>query len=640
MLTPQQIQAIAKQRGDTLQPQVPQESSQRLQELHSLVSSEQKQDKPGYFQSRIVEPVKGFVSDVAGSVKERGANITSELERGITGESGFKEGIVKPLESGVRIGSELVGLGGDILGAGAKATYKSPVGDVVTFGQKGNIEEQFNKFVQHPKVQQAIKQIAVGAQDPETLLGKYNQFKDTHPEAAKDLESLLNIALAVPVGGESAVVTKGLGEAGEATVRAGVGALEKGATGIGKLAENTAGALGGATEGMASSGVVQKGKELLERVPRAKMRAQEALAESALKAEKLKTASPATKEAIKSNLNEALVNTISEADKPTLEAYKEMSDIASETKKTLGVKTRPEIVAGKRAVEQYKLIDKERKNIGSQIGTAVEELSKTTKVPMQDSRQAIDSVLSNEGVTAVMDENGVRLDFSGSRYTPAERSKIKELYNLAMEGGDEMTPAQIHRKDNLFSKLQREARFEGVGDIIVKTPEGDKNLFSVFRDLYSNKLEEHAPQIKSLNKKYRDLINLQNDIEDSIIKTGSYDQNKAKDLAEFAQTNLRRLGSDAQSAAAYREIAEKMDTTARKLGYKGAHPGKLIDFATEMRRLFPETIPPTSFQGGIRTSLSAMAEKIIEAGAPNLTDQQKALKSLLKEALEKGLLLK
>lgn len=386
-------------------------------------------------------------------------------------------------------------------------------------------------------------------------------------------------------------------------------------------------------------GVTQKGKELVERVPRALGRAKEGIEEAAIKSEKIRKATPAVKEAIKSNLDERVINSVQEADADTLKGYKEMLDISSNPNKTLGAKVRPEIVAGRAAESQYKVIDKQRKIVGKQIGDAVDELSKTVKVKMEDGYKAIDDVLRGEGITSVIDEKGSYLDFSGSRFTPAERTRIKELYSLARESGDQMTPSQVYKKDNLFSKLQREAKFEGIGDIIVSTPDGDKSLFKVFREIFSKKLDDVSPtDIRDLNKQYAKLRGLQDDIEDSIVKTGSYDASKATDLAEFAQTNLRRLGSDAQSAAAYREIASKMDVIAREFGYEGAKPETLIDFANEMRRLFPDVVPANSLPGSIKTSIAGMAEKVLDAGIPNLSDQQKALIKMVEELMASGAL--
>jgi len=302
---------------------------------------------------------------------------------------------------------------------------------------------------------------------------------------------------------------------------------------------------------------------------------------------------------------------------------------------TLKIKERPEIVAGRAAEDQYKIIEKERKTIGSQIGEAVNKLSKDVKVPMRTRFAELDSVLEQQGIRPTYDTRGISLDFSGTKYTPAERKRIQELYELATEGGDTLTPRQIYDKDQLFSKLQRESRMEGVGDIIVDTQNGNQSLFRVFRDIYSNALDEVSPDdIRALNKQYRAFVTLQDDIENSIIKSGKYETTKNIDGAQFAQTNLRRLLSDAQSAADYREIVAEMDRVSRALGYQGANPEDLITFATELRRLYPEVVPPTGFSGGIRTGISDIAGEVLKLGAPDTADKQKALKALIDSLLK------
>lgn len=387
-----------------------------------------------------------------------------------------------------------------------------------------------------------------------------------------------------------------------------------------------------------ASGVGQFVSELGERIPRFFGRLRESAEQSAVRAERIKTATPAVQEAIKVNLDDRIINTIEQArtnaDTATLKAYKEMTDIAesSTARKggTLELTQRPEIVAGRAAEQQYDLIEAQRKAIGKQIGEAVDKLSETVKIPVLKPIFQMEEVLSQNGIS--VGQKG-KLSFTGSRFTPAERTRIQQLYDLAIEGGGTQTPRQIYGKDQLFSKLQREARFEGVGDIIVETPQGNSSLFRVFRDIYTNTLDEVSPDdIRALNKQYRNIITLIDDIEGSIFKSGNFEGAKNVSGAEFAKTNLRRLLSDSQSAAIYQAIAKEMDTMARQLGYEGANPEQLITFATALRDVYAETIPKTSITGiigGIRGAL----EKTLEIGAPSSTDRQRALRALLDEAL-------
>lgn len=383
-------------------------------------------------------------------------------------------------------------------------------------------------------------------------------------------------------------------------------------------------------------GVGQIASDLVSRVPRAGERVKEAISTASERAAKMKTATPQVKQAMKSNLDERIINTIESSDIDTKKAFKDVVDIAGEKSTKIGTKKQPTIVGGELATKQFELINKAKQEVGKKLGDAVKSLDKTTNVNVTDAFQKLDNTLSEQGIIPTYDTKGVKLDFTGSRYTPAERTKIQELYDLATEGGDTLTPSKIREKDQLFSKLKRQSQYEGVGDIIVDTADGQKSLFNVFRDVYSSKLDEISPEIRKLNSEYAKYKNLTDDIEDSIFKTPNFNVTKSTDPAEFAKVNLRRIFGESQSSPVYESIADIMDSTSRGLGYKGASPKVVAEFAQEMRKLFPDTIPSTGFSGGIKLGVGDIVEKITSVGATNLTDQQKAVKELLESYFKKS----
>lgn len=386
------------------------------------------------------------------------------------------------------------------------------------------------------------------------------------------------------------------------------------------------------TDMVVNSGAGQITRDLASRVPRTGERIADTLAENAVRSKKISSSSPVVQNAYKVNLDERIINTVSQADDATKQAYKQVVDIAEEAPKTVGAKKQPSIVSGDLAVKQYDLINKQKKIIGEQIGEVTKTLSKTEKLNMQDSFKQIDDILANQGISPKYTKKGVKLDFTGSKYTPAERTKIQELYNLATEGGDSLSPAKIKDKDQLFSKLKREAQYEGVGDLIIETPDGSKSLFNVFRDIYSGKLDTISPEVRALNNEYRKLSQITEDIEDSIFKTPNFNVTKTVDPAEFAKVNMRRIFGEAQSSPVFEAVADVMDKASRGLGYKGATPKQVAEFAEYIRKLYPETIPKTGFQGGIKTGLSDIIEQVSKVGTPNITDQRKALLKLLTES--------
>lgn len=551
--------------------------------------------------------------DFAKNTEKRAANIGEIQAAMANGDQGKLRSLFQTV-------GQLAGAGADAIGTAFVGAGKvllpeeseKAIGEVVkTFGAK---------VLANKDVQSAI-----------------NFYHDLTPEQRRDVDAVGGIvSLASNFVGAGAA-SKGATAAKEGAIAAtdAVGAGANAAIDATKAGMNSASKAISQTatkiaDAGAESGIVQTGKELLERVPRALGRAADATAEASARAKRIKLATPAVKDAIKANLDDRIINTVSEADDATLKAYKDVLTIAEESPKKIGVKKQPTIVGGELAAQQFDLINKEKQAVGSQIGEAVKELSKTTTADLAPGFKKLEDVLGKNGIQTIVDEKGVKLDFSGSSFTPAERTRIQQLFDLANEGGSKITPEQIYNKNKLFSKLKREANFEGIGNIIVETEEGQKSsLFDVFRDTYSTALDEAAPSIRPLNKKYAQLSNLTDDIEGSIFKTPDFEVVKSVDPAEFAKVNLRRIFGESQSSPVFEGVADAMDAASRGLGYKGATPKAVAEFAQEMRKLFPEIIPKTGFTGGIKVGVGDIVEKISKAGTPGLADQQKALRKLL-----------
>lgn len=556
-----------------------------------------------------LQDIRQTGSNILNRFRDAGKSIQETSQRQVAGETNVVSGF---LQSTGAIGGAITQSIGDVITGIVKGTLSQEQENAV----KIKVAETATSVLENPAVSFVVKQ-------------HIKAFQESSPETQRNLEGIFNIAmLGLDVAGAGAgvktaqktfqiskQVVSGVGEGIQATGRIGQGIKQLGQESIGKVKQ-------------VLPGVKQQAIELSERFPRAAERVKQAGQEAAERAVKIQESSPAISNAIKSNLDNRIINTVIDADDVTRQGFKEIVDIAETTGKKLGVKERPEIVAGRAAEEQFKLIAEQRKVIGKQIGEAVDKLSKTTKVNIKPEINLLKSILI---------ENGGKLTKKGwvfkGKITKSETAKINELWSEVQKGVKGLTPREVRDFDQLFSKLQRETRLEGLGDIRVDTPDGNKSLFGVFRDVFSKKLDTLSSEIRGLNKEFREIVIFIEDIENSIIKSGNFKTIKDIGEAEFAQTNLRRLLSDAQSAAAFREIADKMDELARILGYTGAKPEDLIAFATEIRKIFPDVIPPTSFTGGIRTGLKPsgidIAEKVLRAGIPDVTDQQKALKELL-----------
>jgi hypothetical protein len=347
--------------------------------------------------------------------------------------------------------------------------------------------------------------------------------------------------------------------------------------------------------------------------------------------QQLATGTPVVANAIKVDIPETFINTVSQADDATKAAYRQVLDIADETPKTIGVKKNPTIVGGELASKQYDVIEKQRKAIGNAIGEQVKKLGlDRAKADMRPAFSQVDNVLQEQGIT--VGKNG-QLSFAG-KFTPQERARMQELYNLSREAGDVLTPTQVRDMDQLFSKLQRESRMEGIGDILIDVNDRKMSMFRVFRDIYANQLDNLSPELRKLNAQYRNVSTLIEDIEDSIFKTPNFNLTKSADQAEFAKVNLRRIFGESQSSPAYEAIADEMDAVARKLGYADAKPKDVAAFAQELRELYPEITPRTGFAGGIRAGVMDIAERVLSVGKANPDDQRKALRALLQQVAD------
>ncbi len=608
-LTPQEQEIVkfGKANGKT--------EGQTLAALGAFRQEQKKKEKTGAFANDIGE--------AGGDLWEGFKGIGEELYKG--GEKIVETATDKDLP----IAEKVLGVGAEgfrgaarAFGAGAMGLLKLP------FSQKG--EDDIKEGV--------VEAVAPIAEMPEVqaLVERYNALD---PVTKKNVDNALGFAEGLAeiatAGGASRIATPAV-KAALDVAEATAAAARQGGKAVVEAVPDVIPAVGKAA--------IQKTKEFGQGAGRIADRAKEGVTEAAARADRIAQETPAGKAALENGLEERFVNTIRESDPAAAQAFKEVLDIADESPKTISAKAQPTITGGKLAAEQFDVIDKKRKAVGKQIEEATKALPTDTKVNIEAGVKAMNDVLEANGVRivskdadalgeAIMDGGDMTLDFSRSGFTTAQRARIKELYQLATESGENLSPRDIYRKDRLFSQLQRETKMSEIGDILVDTAEGNKSsLYSVFRDIYSGTLDDISPEIRTLNGEYRKYRTMVDDIEDSIFKTPNFNITKTTDPAEFAKVNLRRIFGEANSSPVYEAIADQMDTVARELGYAKASPKQVAEFAQALRVLYPETIPKTGFQGSI-LNIGDILSTIGSVGKPNVVDQRKALRALIEESL-------
>ena len=374
-----------------------------------------------------------------------------------------------------------------------------------------------------------------------------------------------------------------------------------------------------------AEGAGQVISELGERVPRAIEKGKESLEAAAERKQLIENSPKPVQNAYKAGVDERVIRVVDTSDPAKRADMQEMTLLAENKLKGTEFAENPMSVAGTRVSDQYKALDTKRKDVGSQIGEAVDALSTKGAVNIQKAYLDANDVLRSAFVK--IDVDG-KLNFDTSNLTPAQGKKVQEMYDIIVRNGTELTPREVWNLDNKFSQLQREARFSEIGDILIDTPRGKDSIFNVMRDIYGATLEEIAPNIKPLNREYGNLRRLQNDVEKSLVKSGNFETVNA-DPATFAEVNIGRIFSNAQTAGAFRDIANRLDVTSREYGYSGSIPSELAWFGKQLENIYPETVREGSFKGGITSSFASAVGKVLDFGAPDITDQQKALRELL-----------
>jgi len=573
--------------------------------------------------------------------KEYGASAVAKLDQiddnRFSNTSNPPPNVMKRINQGAQGFTKAIGLGGatDVFG---KLIARSSIGAALT---GGNVEAS-REFIGAPSGKQIAGAAAQTAAIPAGVLltggtslagqvaagaglgylydvgADYAEGKTGAENWKPGAETIAGAAIPIALRG-AGVGLRGLGSLGD-----------KATTGVQKIAGE---AVEGITDSIPTTGIGQRAREFAQRFPRAVRRVGEYVDEGAEIAQRKQTGSPAVVRALDEGLPVQTVDFVQQFDTPTRQSAKEMFELAEAGRGA----ALPQTVPGRIAGNQLDLVEQQRKTIGAQIGEFSDSLP-TQSQDITPALQNLDSVLSQNGIIA---QNG-NLVFDNVAITPKQQGILQELYSLSTQR-TEMSPRQIHQMDQLFSKLQREARFEGVDDVFVKVPtaEGttDTNIYKVFRDVFGQKLDEIAEQagrsdIRDLNREYRTLRNLTDNVESTIVRQSRLDGVNV-DPSESASVALRRLFSNAQSKAEYQEIYDQLDATSRSLGYDGARADTLMDFyLTDMKPLYPDTVAPASFEGGIRGALSGFVDKVTSLGSPDVKDQREALKLLLEEAAE------
>lgn len=445
--------------------------------------------------------------------------------------------------------------------------------------------------------------------------------------AGESLGKTLTPGAATAVGTIAPPVLRGIG-AGTASLigRASANKVPKLTPGlidtIGDTARNTAGVVRQTTE------------EVAGRAGRVGQRAVSSVTDKAAQAKRIQQLPNYARPAARVGINDAVIDMATDPNPATQDAMREMVRIAeSQTSRTGRAGTRPSMVAEDAAVDQLRLINEARQGVGQKIGEMSRNLPQAQSIDTRPMIETLDSVMAQNGIVRQADSS---IQFTNKAITPEQQTVIRNLYKLATQD-QTLSAQQIHQMDQLFSSLQRQSRIIDKVDSVYVTVPGPDNtpvqtdIFRAFRDVYSQKLDEVAPDMRQLNQDYRVLRNLVDNIEDKVARTPGFESLPTNE--RFAEAGLRQMFGRGVNSPQLAQLYDVMDDTARGLGYQGARADDLYWFSTQLDGIYPQNVPPTGFDAGItsgvRGAFQSFARGITRAGEIKPEDQQKALRQLV-----------
>lgn len=158
--------------------------------------------KPRLVQSSSTTPTQseektksGFLSNVKQDLAKRGSNVKASVQRAASGKQ-------NPLSSGIQLVGQGIGAATDILSRGVGATAKAVAPQ--------SLEDALGRGVQR------VGESKVG-QFAGDIAERYQSWKAKNPEAAANLEGVVNIASLIPIGKGAQVTGKGVAAVGKGT---------------------------------------------------------------------------------------------------------------------------------------------------------------------------------------------------------------------------------------------------------------------------------------------------------------------------------------------------------------------------------------------------------------------------------------
>lgn len=292
-------------------------------------------------------------------------------------------------------------------------------------------------------------------------------------------------------------------------------------------------------------------------------------------------------------------------------------------------KVDPIEVVGEQAVNRFKEVIKQKKQIGSQLGEASKTIGVLTKPELQTGVLArLKKVNGLENLTL---KNGL-LDFSKTRLnttlSKGDRASIQEAFREATKWGDGEKAHQF--RQTLFETLGGKKKGK------VEVTDTQEQAFESIRGGLSDVIETKSPTYKKLSNEYRKIVEPVRELQKKL-KTLDPNVEDLSDSNLSAGILARRITSTASSNPEIRKLLKTLDSVGTTKGSSFEKTMQLQDMYNILNKYY-DIAPKTGFQNLVKEgvaggdSIVGMLKETAKnvAGKSNAV-RQKALEDLLDE---------
>jgi len=543
------------------------------------------------------EKMKPFTERVGEDLKVRGEALKDTFKR--SGED------LNPLSVGIRNVGDVIGGVGDVVGESiiSAASYlPEPIKKGAASAVSNILETPIGKF---------------GIEAAKKGIEKYADFKLEHPDAARDIESVANIASIFPI-------EKAFSTGGRAALK-GIGRVIPKAKAVTKSAEvivDTSKSL--VSKSKTAASYLKEGIETKVKNVAVNKKAKRILVE------RIKKSVPKVQDAVKSGIDIKDANIISNLNRNVLKKGEEAIDIAK--KVVLGdTKRHPKEVMGKEFLNKYRKVENLRKSAGARLG----EYTKNIKnIKPKDARftifNRIKEVPGLEGLTAKLTNKGYVLDFTN---TTLSRNKTaqKEILSTWNDAAGRKALGMHNLRQELFEDMGRKSA------TMIKKIEGtDDKAMEAIRKGLSDILDNSNSQYKSLNSKFVVYENSLKKVRRALKPVeGANDEIIGKRLSQLA----RRLTSnaDADVSFALNQIEGALKTAGIKSDIDLEELQELLNIIVKIFNVEKSTGFAKQIEGGISKAIPIskrdLLSKVVSETLENTADIRQT-PAVIQEALE------